>query len=157
MSVAAKLGAHLARKHIDFEVAPHGRTTDATSSAESAHISPHCLAKAVVLRMSDGYCLAVLPASQRISWSRVSRVLGETCALATENELDQLFDDCAHGAIPAIGECYGLDVIVEASICDPPDVYFEGGDHTTLVHVSREQFTQLNENARLAHFAAALE
>jgi Ala-tRNA(Pro) deacylase len=73
--------------------------------------------------------------------------------MATEQELDQLFEDCAQGAIPAIGECYGLDVIVEASICDPPDVYFEGGDHTTLVRISQAQFAQLSENARFAHFA----
>ena len=152
MSIAAKLRAHLARKQIDFDVAPHRRTTDAMSSAEASHISPDCLAKGVVVRANDGYFLAVLPASQRISWSRLDALLGEPCFMATEKELDQLFEDCAHGAIPAIGECYGLDVIVEASICDPPDVYLEGGDHTTLVRVSQAQFAQLSENARLAHF-----
>src|SRR5271166_6073328 len=67
MSIAAKLRAHLARKQIDFDIAPHRRTTDAMSSAEAGHISPDCLAKGVVVRASDGYFLAVLPASQRIS------------------------------------------------------------------------------------------
>ncbi len=157
MTIAAKLRAHLARKQIDFDVAPHRRTTDAMSSAEASHISPDCLAKGVVVRASDGYFLAVLPASQRISWSRLNALVGEPCFIATEKELDQLFEDCAHGAIPAIGECYGLDVIVEASICDPLDVYLEGGDHTTLVRVNQAQFARLSENARLAHFAAALE
>jgi Ala-tRNA(Pro) deacylase len=155
MSIAMKLGEHLARKQIKFDLAPHRRTTDAMSSADAGHISPDCLAKGVVFRAKDGYFLAVLPASQRVSQPRLKELLGESCSMATEQEIDQLFEDCVHGAIPPIGECYGLDVIVEPSIDNPPDVYFEGGDHTTLVHVSRAQFAQLSENARRAHFAAA--
>jgi Ala-tRNA(Pro) deacylase len=157
MSVAEKLRAHLARKHIDFDVAPHRRTIDARSSARAVQISPGCLAKSVVVRTHDSYYLAVLPASRHISWSRLSRSLGETCVLATEKELDQLFEDCAPGAIPAVGECYGLDVIIETSICESPDLYFEGGDHRTLVRVSQAQFIELSENARFAHFAATLK
>lgn len=157
MSIAAKLRMHLVRKQIEFDVSPHSRTTSAMSSAEVCRLSPDCVAKGVVIRAGDGYFLAVLPASQRINWSRLERSLGETCVLAAEKELDQLFEDCAHGAIPPVGECYGLDMIVEPDICDPPDVYFEGGDHTTLVHVSQTQFARLSENARFTHFAAALE
>lgn len=157
MSIATKLGAHLARKEIVFDLASHRWTTDAMSSAEASHISPDSLAKAVVVRASDGYFLAVLPASQRISWSRLEGMLGESCAMATEQELDQLFEDCAHGAIPPIGECYGLDVIIDAGICERSDVFFEAGDHKTLVHVSQAQFAQLSENARRARFAATVE
>ena len=157
MPITAHLSEHLARKQIKFDIASHRRTKTAITSAKASHISADCLAKGVVLRARDGYFVAVLPASLRINLSRLDKLVGETCALATERELDQLFEDCAHGAVPAVGECYGLDVIVEASICDAPDVYFEGGDHTTLVHVSREQFAQLSENARFAHFAAARE
>ena len=47
------------------------------------------------------------------------------------------FTDCAHGAVPAIGECYGLDVIVDETIDKQPEIYFEGGDHTTLVRMTR--------------------
>jgi Ala-tRNA(Pro) deacylase len=157
MSVAEKLRAHLARKHVNFDLAPHRRTINARSSARAVQISPGCVAKSVLVRTRDSYYLAVLPASRHISWSKLSKSLGETCALATEKELDQLFEDCAPGAIPAVGECYGIDVIIETSICEPPDLYFEGGDHRTLVHVSQAQFVELSENARFAHFAEALE
>jgi len=157
MSIAAKLGAHLARKQIQFDLAPHRRTNDAMSSANASHVSPDCLAKGVVFRAKDGYFLAVLPASQRIRRSMLDAVVGESCVMATEQELDQLFEDCAHGAVPPVGECYGLDVIVEPSLCGSPNIYFEGGDHKTLVHVSQAQFAQLSENARRAHFSTALE
>jgi Ala-tRNA(Pro) deacylase len=60
----------------------------------------------------------------------------------------------APGAIPPIGECYGLDAVVERSVCDQPDVYFEGGDHATLVPLSQSQFVQLTGHAPHARFAA---
>ena len=41
---------------------------------------------------------------------------GEDVDLASEREIDELFSDCVHGAVPPIGECYGLDMIVDDSI-----------------------------------------
>ena len=157
MSVSAKLQKYLVRKQIRFDIIEHRPTNDTLSTAEASHVSPDCLVKAVVVRSREGYLLAVLPASQRISLSRLQLALGQPYSLATERELDKLFDDCIHGAVPPIGECYGLDVVAEASVFDPADIYFEGGDHKTLVHMSQAQFSQLSNEARRAHFAAAFE
>lgn len=157
MSIAAKLKNHLTRKQVQFDLTEHPLANGAMPTAEAGHVSADDLAKAVVVRTGEGYLLAVLPASQRLSLSRLRPALKQDCALATEGEIDKLFDDCAHGAIPPVGECYGLDVIADASIFERPDVYFEAGDHRTLVHVSQAEFVRLNEDARRAHFAAALE
>jgi Ala-tRNA(Pro) deacylase len=73
--------------------------------------------------------------------------------LATEHEIEQLFGDCAQGAIPPIGECYGLDVIVDDSIEEQPEVYLEGGDHATLVHMNHSQFARLTAAARHGRFS----
>ncbi|HZZ59814.1 MAG TPA: hypothetical protein VFE63_01390 [Roseiarcus sp.] len=43
---------------------------------------------------------------------------------------------------------------IEQSVCDRSDVYFEGGDHTTIVHVSQAQFAKLTKGAPHARFAA---
>jgi Ala-tRNA(Pro) deacylase len=154
MSIAATLQKHLARKHIEYDVVRHPRTTTSISAAEACQVSPNRLAKGVVLRTRDSYILAVLPASHRIDWASLEAQFGETFALATEHELGQLFEDCARGAIPPVGECYGLDAVVEDSIRDPPQIYFEGGDHATLVRVSQTEFAELTRNARRARFAA---
>jgi Ala-tRNA(Pro) deacylase len=155
VSIAASLQKHLSRKHIEYDVVSHSPTMTSILSAEACRVSPDRLAKAIVVRTGDRYVLAVLPASHRISRTGLKAELGENFALATENELDQLFEDCARGAIPPIGECYGLDAVVEPSICNTPDIYFEGGDHVTLVHVSQAQFAELTGNARRACFCAS--
>ena len=46
----------------------------------------------------------------------------------------QPFGDCVPGAVPAIGTCHLLDLIVDESIDKQPEIYIEGGDHATLIH-----------------------
>lgn len=147
MAIAPTLEKCLARKHIDYDLVPHPSAVASVPTATVCHVPADLLAKGVVLRTRDGYVLAVLPASHRIRQADLKVQLGENFALATEHELDQLFRDCAHGAVPPVGECYGLDMVVEDSIRELPDIYFEGGDHTTVVHMSRAQFAKLTADA----------
>ena len=79
--------------------------------------------------------------------------LGEDVDMASESNVDGIFWDCAPGAVPPIGECYGLDVVVDETIDQQPDIYIEGGDHTTLVHMSQSQFARLTPNARRERFS----
>ena len=67
--------------------------------------------------------------------------------MAREMEINQLFRDCAHGAVPAVGECYGLDLIVDDSIGMQPEIYMEAGDHETLLRLSQAQFAHLTADA----------
>ena len=153
MAIAPSLQKHLLRKRIEYDVVPHPPTMASVMTAQASHVPPERVAKGVVVRAGDRYVLAVLPASRRIGRAELRAELGEDFAFASENELEQLFGDCAPGAIPPIGEAYGLDAVVERSICDEPDVYFEGGDHATLVHVTQAQFAALTGKAPHARFA----
>jgi Ala-tRNA(Pro) deacylase len=97
--------------------------------------------------------LAVLPASRHIRLPDLRQEIGEDVNLADESEIERLFPDCALGAVPAVGECYDLDVIVDDSMKEQPEVYLEGGDHATLVHVSQAQFARLMSGARHGRFS----
>jgi len=153
MSIAATLQDHLLRKHITFTVVAHPPTQASILTAEVCHIPADSVAKGVVVRTNDRYVLAVLPASRRIGRAGLKAELGENFTLASESELAQLFEDCARGAIPPIGECYGLDTVVDDSIDEQPEVYLEGGDHATLVHMSHAQFASLTATARHGRFS----
>jgi Ala-tRNA(Pro) deacylase len=154
MSLAASVERHLSQKHIEYDVIRHPPTMASVLTALASRVPSDCLAKGVVVRTADRYVLAVLPASRRINRDDLKAELGENFDLASEKELEQLFDDCVVGAVPPIGEAYGLDAVLEQSICDRPEVYFEGGDHATLVRVSQTQFAKLTKGAPHARFAA---
>jgi Ala-tRNA(Pro) deacylase len=156
MTIAPTLLKHLAQKQIEYDLVPHAPTSSSMPTAEACHIPGERLAKAVALRTRDRYVLAILPASYRLRRADIKAQLGEDFDLATEHELDQLFKDCAHGAVPPVGECYGLDVVVEDSLREQPEVYLEGGDHATLVHMSQAQFARLTGEAPHGHFGEHL-
>jgi Ala-tRNA(Pro) deacylase len=84
-----------------------------------------------------------------------SKALDRRLGLATEGELARLFADCEVGATPPVGPAYGLDVVVDDSLIERPDLYFEGGDHCTLIHVRGEDFSRLMAQARHARISRA--
>jgi Ala-tRNA(Pro) deacylase len=156
MAIAQTLQKYLAAKRVKYDVIAHDPTSSSMRTAETCHISGDRLAKAVLLRDEMGYALAVLPASHHIRLSELKRQFGDDVSLASEREIVELFEDCVRGAIPAIGECYGLDLVVDDSIDEQPEVYFEGGDHSTLVRMSHAQFAGLTATARHGSFSARL-
>src|SRR5215813_7970126 len=152
MALAPTLQKHL-DQNVTYEVITHDPTMSSTRTAQACHVSGDRLAKAIVLRRDGGYMLAVLPASHHIRLPDLRQQIGDDVALADESEIKRLFPDCALGAVPAVGECYDLDVIVDDSIQEQPDVYLEGGDHTTLIHISQAQFSRLMSGARHGRFS----
>jgi Ala-tRNA(Pro) deacylase len=153
MAIALTLQRYL-DQNVTYGVIPHEPTTSSMRTAETCHISGDCLAKGILLRHGGGYVLAVLPASHHIRLPDLRMQLGRDVDLATEREVAQLFRDCADGAVPPVGDCYGLDVIVDGSIEQQPEVYLEGGDHATLIHMGHAQFAQLTADARHGCFTA---
>src|SRR6201987_5422741 len=156
MSIAPTLQRYLTTENIQYDVIPHDPTMSSTRTAEACRISGDRLAKAIVLRHIAGYLLAVLPASHHVRLSDLRDQLGDNVEMAQESEIDPLFPDCAHGAVPPPGHCYALPLIVDDSIEAQPEIYMEAGDHQTLVRVGHAQFARLMENARHGRFSEKL-
>lgn len=152
MAIAPTLQKHLDR-NVTYEVITHDPTMSSTRTAQACHVSGDRLAKAIVLRHDGRYMLAVLPATHHASLSNLKTQIGDDVDLAGEDEIRRLFPDCALGAVPPVGEAYELDVIVDDSIQEQPDVYLEGGDHATLVHMDQAQFARLMAEARHGRFS----
>jgi Ala-tRNA(Pro) deacylase len=118
-----------------------------------AHIPGNQVAKSVVVHHELGYVLAVVPSTHRVELGTLQDLLDKRLGLATEAEVTTLFNDCEAGAIPPVGAAYGVPVILDQSLGDVSDLYFEGGDHKSLVHVSSDAFRLLTKDARRARFS----
>jgi Ala-tRNA(Pro) deacylase len=113
-----------------------------------------CLAKGVVVKHGQGYILAIVPASRQVQLDELGRWIEQPVALASEDEASALFPDCERGAVPPIPAAYGLTAVVDASLEGREDIYFEGGDHRALVHVTGAQFGRLMEKVPRGQFSA---
>ena len=153
MPIAPTLHKYLAAEKIEYDEIPHVYTMTSARAAQACHVPGDRVAKAIVLRRDGGYMLAVLPASHHLRMAELRERFGDDVEMASERELGELFMDCAQGAIPAAGKCYGLDSIVEDSIQMEPEVSMEAGDHETLLHLSRAQFARLTADAMHGRFS----
>ena len=143
MGIAITLRQYLSDQGISYDCLVHQRTDSSAGSAEASHVPNDCFAKAVVLRRRNAYIVAIVPASRNVNLAEVGGWLHQPVGLATEEEVVSLFSDCEQGAVPPIAAPYGLRSLLDESLAKQSDIYFEAGDHRTLVHVSGEQFNKL--------------
>jgi len=153
MTIAPKLRHYLDARHTVYEIVPHVPTRSALQNALACHVPPERLVKAVLLETADDYLLAVLPSDRRVELPELRSEIGSTPRLADEDELAMVFDDCAVGAVPPLGFSYGVSTIIDDSLVAQPDVYFEGGDHESLVHLDRGEFARLTDRAQHGRFS----
>ncbi len=155
MGIALTLQEYLDDRHVAYDVMLHRRTHCSYDTARASHVPGDRLAKAVVLTREGGFVVAVVPASARVRVDVIERMLHCPVNLATEDEIGELFPDCDAGAVPPIAEAYAVDAFMDESFDTQPDVYLEGGDHRSLIHISGEAFRTLMKDVRRAHIAAA--
>ena len=145
MTIAASVRRYLAHEGVEYDTITHSRTRDSSHSAQAAHVPGDRVAKCVILGDDNGYLMAIIPSSHRLDLTAVRHELNRDLGLASERELLELFKDCEPGAIP-LGCAYGIDMVLDQSLGDMPDAYFEGGDHESLIHVSGRDFLKLMAN-----------
>ena len=154
MAIATSLQDYLQRHDIPYDIIEHAPAMTMRAAAHETGISEDSVVKAVLLEDEDGYVLVAVPASCHVQLGRVARLLKHPVGLASETEVAELFGDCARGALPPVGDAYGLDMVVDEQLDAQLDLYFEGGDHRSLVHVKGEDFARLQHEARYGHVGA---
>lgn len=146
MGVATTIQDFLESRSVAYEIINHPHTDSSMRTAESAHIPGDQLAKPILLGDDSSYLLAIIPASHRLELDRLNQVMARSLEMINEDEIASTFTDCETGAIPAVGEAYGVDTVLDTTLSHEADVYFESGDHEHLIHMSGEDFRSLMEH-----------
>lgn len=146
MAIAMTLKQYLDDHGVDYDVTTHNKTGCSSLTAQASHVPGECLAKGVILRKDGGYLMAVVPATRHVALAEISHRLDQPVGLASEDEIVRLFPDCDIGAVPALPEAYGLEALVDESLDGKEDIYLEGGDHRSLVHIKGREFRELTKD-----------
>ena len=143
MSVSNTLQSYLKNRSCNYDTLAHNRSESALDSAHQADVPVKQLVKAVVLKQENRFTLAAVPAMNKVMLPKLAELTGSPAVLAKEAQIKRIFGDCEAGAIPAIGQAYGLDVVWDDQLIESEDLYIEAGDHCNLIHLTREQFQKL--------------
>jgi Ala-tRNA(Pro) deacylase len=153
MSIAHTVRNYLEQRRISYDVISHARALSSMQTAAAAHVPGDCLAKSVILKDEAGYVMAILPSTHRLELGRLHKELHRPVGLATETEIAALFGDCERGAIPALGPAYGITTVVDESLVDRSEIYFEAGDHQELIRVRGDEYDHMMSQARHGCFS----
>jgi Ala-tRNA(Pro) deacylase len=147
MAIAPTLKTYLDSQSAVYSQISHPHTQSSMATAAAAHVPGDRLAKAVVVGDGKEYLMVVVPSDYHVHLGLLHRYLGREVGLVTERDLPELFPDCEIGAIPPIGEAYGMRTLIDSSLLDQPEAFLECGDHASLIRMSGDQFRELLRNA----------
>lgn len=157
MSLSHTLESFLEDHHASYRIQRHTLALSSLGTARAAHIDEHTLAKSVLLEDEQGVVLAVLPASRRLELAQLRDQLGRSLRFSHEQDIELFFPDCEPGAMPPLGAAYGLPTVIDRSLEAMDEVFFEGGDHETLVQMDGQEFLGLQIDATRGEIASESE
>src|SRR5581483_5170143 len=147
-----KLKQFLDRERVKYVIITHSPAFTAQEIASAAHVPGKELAKTVVVHLNGKTALAVLPANQKVILEDLREAAGvDQARFATEDEFKRLFPDCETGAMPPLGNLYGIDVYAATTLAKDKEIAFNAGSHTELIKMAYEDFARLAK-PKLASF-----
>jgi Ala-tRNA(Pro) deacylase len=156
MNIPHRISHFLDKQHIEYQLLQHQHSQSSISTAVNSLIPYQQIAKAVILLdHEDRKLMAILPADRRVNLSKVSSVLHHDYRLAKEQQVYTWFDDCEHGAIPPIANVFHMNAIYDECLMRPKHIFFEAGDHRTLIRVDHRNFSELMQG--INHFKFSQE
>jgi len=153
MSVATTVDDALAFEEIDFDILRHTAVAARVVTAGQSGLSPERLATAVLLKDPHGYLLAVFPATRILDLDVLRAELHRHLTVAEDEDLDDLFCDCVVGSVPPIGPWYRVPTVVDSSLKEQPELFFEAGDDDSLIRVTERGFERLLDGAEYLAFS----
>jgi Ala-tRNA(Pro) deacylase len=144
---------YLDSQNIPYEWLRHPEAFTAQEVAHALHLSGKKLAKTVIVEADRRMIMTVLPASHRLVMSELrGAVEAREVKLLPESELEKVFPGCDLGAIPPLGDLYGMDVWVDRTIADQEEIVFNGGTHLDAVRMKYGDFAHIAK-PRVGRFA----
>ena len=144
MELLKRLRVFLDENHVEYTHTVHPLAYTAREVASAEHLPSREVAKTVVVFGDEGYHMIVVPASRFVDFQEVRLTLGLTHArLATEQEIGELFQDCELGAMPPMGNLYGMPVYLDSSLASEETIAFNGGTHRDVVHMHTDEYRAL--------------
>lgn len=139
-----KLKEFLDSHGIRYETIHHAEAFTAQGIAAAAHVPGREVAKTVMVKLDAKMAMAVLPASYKVDFALLKAASGAGKAvLASEQEFQDMFPECAIGAMPPFGNLYGLEVFAAESLKGNEKIAFNAGSHTELIRLSYKDFEKV--------------
>jgi Ala-tRNA(Pro) deacylase len=148
------LGAH----GLDYDLHEHPLAFTALEAARAEGLDPHAFAKTLAVGLPDGRrALIAVEASDHLDLEAAARLLSaDRIRLLTEIELLDLAPRCDIGALPPIGDLFGVPMYADAALRDVERITFHAGSHRHAVRMARYDWER-SARVRYGHIATTFD
>jgi len=134
MAIHERVKEYLDRSGVSYEPFSHPKVFSCIEEAQALGIDAGEIAKTLVVKIKDKRALVVLPGSLRLDIRKLKDITESgQVRLLTEDEMGTEFPEFEIGAIPPLGELFGLLVYLDRRLLDHETIIFTGGTHTDSI------------------------
>jgi len=168
MAVSKKILSYLEKKKYKFEIIRHKTTytafdTARTTQKQEKKVKPEEIAKTLVVRASENYFLALVPASRKLDKKKLLKIVN-TSKKKKKEKLYRFLDLAKEswmkknilgkvGATPPFRELLGLDIYVDNILAKQKNLYLGSGEYEYSIKVPTKQYLK-NEEVMKGSFSA---
>ncbi len=139
-----KLLNYLDQNHVQYQLVTHPLTYTASHTASMTHIRHKDMAKSIVMKLDGEPVMIVLPSGFKVDFRKIKQITGaKNVELAREEEIDDIFPDCATGAMPPFGNLYHIPVLADRELTEDDEIAFNAGTHRELMKMHFRDFNKL--------------
>ncbi len=147
MSTSITVRRYLDTQDVSYSIVNCPLDAEGRWQGDIGEISPSCVAKAMILKDISGMVMAVLPITHRLKLDALNRQLHRKLLPADEIDYRGVFADCSPGILPALGEAYSFETVIDDSLLDQDFVYVASGNAGELMRITGQDFQLLHSNA----------
>ena len=153
MSIPQNIERYMQNAGLHYQLIHHETTTTALANASKINCDARDMAKVVAVRIAGEYGLLVLPSNERVLFSKLKEMLGESdIEMLSEYEMNFIFSDSELGAQVPFGSFYNIKTYLSSHFGHHYSFYFYGGTHSDVIQVPVEEFRHF-ENPYIIDFS----
>ncbi len=134
----------LKQNHIPYDILLHSQTFSSTETAQETHTKGKEFAKTIMVKVDDKMMMAVLPANYDLDLRLLTEVMNaKKVSLASEQEFSPMFKDSKIGAMPPMGNLYGMEVIMDNEMKDDNEISFNACNHEEIIRMKFSDYENM--------------
>jgi len=142
MPIPKKLLNALAKHQVKYRVLPHKTVFTAYDLATTLGEPLGKVAKTLLVRADQRYVLVVLPASYRLDFKKLAKLLkAKTVSISPEAAIKRM--KVMPGTTPPFGSLLGIGVVVEKALVRAGDIIVRAGSLTESLGMHAKDFVKM--------------
>jgi Ala-tRNA(Pro) deacylase len=149
MTVFERIESWLKESGVPFTVLRHEPVFTSEQAAAARGVPLASGAKALVLKASEQFVMAIVPADRKLENKKARESLGvKSFRFADRAEVERL-TGLQPGSIPPFGSLFQLPTVCDPALADNTSINFNAGDHSISVQMAYADYITV-EKPRLA-------